>query len=230
MKRSLIAAIAALALLGPVPIAGQVNEDQWENLVRVKSDKIDMVYLAPGADFRPYTKVMFATPHLAMRANWIRDQRRSSTQGLRISESFVREALDKATVEFEAIFRKAFADAGYTIVTTPGPDVMELVTGAIDIDVVAPDTPTSGRTRIYSDEAGAATIVIEARDSMTGAVLGRAIERRVAGDNGPWIRNRVTNRHDFEQIFERWAKASANGLAELKRLSPVDPDGKALAR
>ncbi|KRA84650.1 DUF3313 family protein [Altererythrobacter sp. Root672] len=230
MKHSLIAAVAALALLGSAPVLGQVNENQWENLVRVKSDKIDMVYLAPGADFRPYTKVMFAKPHLAMRANWIRDQRRNSSQGLRISESFVRDALDKATVEFEAIFKQAFTDAGYTIVTTPGPDVLELVTGAIDIDVTAPDAPTAGRTRVYSQEAGAATIVIEARDSMTGAVLGRAIERRLAGDNGPWIRNRVTNRHDFEQIFRRWAEASANGLAELKQLSPVDTEGKALAR
>lgn len=230
MKRSLKAAVAALALLGSGPVVGQVNEDQWENLVRVKSDKIEMVYLAPGADFRPYTKVMLAKPHLAMRKDWLRDQRRSSTQRLNLSDTFVREALDKAAVEFEQIFAKAFTEAGYTVVTTPGSDVMELVTGAIDIDVVAPDAPSAGRSRVYSEEAGAATIIIEARDSMSGAVLGRAIERRIAGDNGPWIRNRVTNRADFEQVFERWAKASANGLAELKRLSPVDTEGQALAR
>ena len=222
--------IAGVALLGAAPLAAQANENTWDNLVRVKSQKIEMVYLAPGADFRPYTKVMFDPPYLAMKKDWLRDQRRGSVNRLGLNETDVRRALDRAQPEFLKIFEDAFTKAGYTIVTTPGSDVMQLVTGVVDIDVTAPDVQTAGRSRSYSEEAGAATIIIEARDSMSGAILGRAIERRIAGDNGPWIRNSVTNRADFDQIFKRWAEASANGLSELKELSPVDTNGQALAR
>ncbi len=99
----------------------------------------------------------------------------------------------------------------------------------IDIDVVAPDTGAS-RNRSYSQEAGAGTLVIEVRDSMTNALLGRAVERRIAGDNGRWLRTGVSNRADFDRLFRSWAEASANGLVELKALSPVDVNGERLAR
>jgi hypothetical protein len=101
--------------------------------------------------------------------------------------------------------------------------------GVFDIDVVAPDVSAS-RNRTYSEDAGAGTLVIEVRDSVTNALLGRAIERRIAGDNGPWLRNSASNRADFDQLFRRWAEASANGLLELKALSPVDVNGERLAR
>ena len=87
-----------------------------------------------------------------------------------------------------------------------------------------------GRTRNYSEEAGSGTLVIEVRDSQTNALLGRAIERRVAGDNGPWLRTSASNRADFDRLFRRWAETSAQGLVELKALSPVDVNGERLAR
>ncbi len=42
--------------------------------------------------------------------------------------------------------------------------------------------------RNFSEEAGSGTLVVEVRDSLTNTLLGRAIERRIAGDNGPWLR------------------------------------------
>ncbi|MNC91362.1 hypothetical protein D3C83_76100 [compost metagenome] len=87
-----------------------------------------------------------------------------------------------------------------------------------------------GRTRTFSEEAGAGTLVIEVRDSVTNALLGRAVERRLAGDNGPWLRTAASNRADFDRLFRSWAEASANGLVELKALSPIDVNGERLAR
>jgi hypothetical protein len=64
--------------------------------------------------------------------------------------------------------------------------------------------------------------VVEARDSLTGQLLGRAVDERESSDMRPFIRNSVTNAAAFEQIFRRWAQSSADGLAELKELSPID--------
>jgi hypothetical protein len=65
-------------------------------------------------------------------------------------------------------------------------------------------------------------VVFEARDSMTGAILGRAVDTKAAGDTSPMlIRNRATNARDFTRLFRNWAEASTTGLAALKAMSPV---------
>jgi hypothetical protein len=226
-----ILAGALLVAATPLLAQSQAAEDNWEGLVRVKSDKIELVYLAPEADFRPYTKVMLDPSEMAMEKNWLRDQRRgSSSLGGQATERDVVRALDQGKEQFDKYFTEAFTEAGFAIATEPAADVLRVSPGVFDIDVVAPDVASSARSRSYSEEAGAGTLVIEVRDSVTNALLGRAIERRIAGDNGPWIRNAATNRSDFDQLFRRWGQASAEGLAELKTLSPVDVNGAHLAR
>lgn len=223
MDRKLTALFAALVLAGTAPLAAEKAPDNWEGLVRVPSKKVELVYLAPGADFRPYTKVMIDPTEAAFRKDWLRDQRRSASgfTDVSIREKDVLEATADAKKEFEQELRAAYTKAGYEIVTTPAADVLRVATGVLDIDVVSPDVRTAARSRSYSEEAGAATLVVEVRDSVSGAILGRAVERRTAGDNGPWIRNRVTNYSDFEKLFKRWAEVCAEGLDELKALSPV---------
>jgi len=222
--------LAGALLVASAPLLAQATEDNWDGLVRVKSDKIELVYLAPEADFRPYTRVMIEPSEMAMRANWLRDQRRSSSSlGNEATERDITRALERGREQFDTYFAAAFTKAGFTIATEPGADVLRIRPGVVDIDVFAPDVAI-GRTRTFSEEAGAGTLVVEVRDSVTNALLGRAIERRLAGDNGPWLRTSASNRADFDRLFRRWAEASANGLTELKTLSPVDVNGARLAR
>ena len=222
--------LAGVLLIAAAPLLAQASEDNWDGLVRVKSDKIELVYLSPEADFRPYTKVMLDPSEMAVKKNYLRDQRRrSSGVGSDLTERDIVRALDAGRKEFDTFFAEAFAEAGFVIVTEPGADVVRVSAGVFDIDVVAPDTSVT-RSRTYSEEAGAGTLVLEVRDSVSNAILGRAVERRVAGDNGPWMRTRASNRADFDRLFRRWAEISSEGLAELKTLSPVDVNGAALAR
>ncbi|MFL6733156.1 MAG: DUF3313 domain-containing protein, partial [Sphingomicrobium sp.] len=93
-------------------------------------------------------------------------------------------------------------------------------TGVLEVSVDAPDVQV-GRTDTYSDIAGDATLVIEARDSLTGSLLGRAIDQDIAGDYTMGPRNRATNRGDFRDLVQQWAKDAVRGMDELKRLSPV---------
>jgi hypothetical protein len=125
------------------------------------------------------------------------------------------------------VFAKAYQDAGYQVVTTPGPDVLRVRTGVLNLSIAAPDVQTAGRSRTFSADAGQATLVLEARDSQTGALLGRALDRQVVGDARPYLRNSVTNRSDFERVFQRWAKASVDGLARLKADSPLGAESVA---
>ena len=114
-------------------------------------------------------------------------------------------------------------EAGYTIVSDPGPDVLRVNTGIVNIDVSAPDQRTAGRSYNFAGEAGSATLFVEARDSMTGALLGRAIDQGIASDNSAAWRTSSSNRADFRAMVERWADVSVRGISELKSLPPVQP-------
>ena len=225
------AILAGVLLAAASPLLAQASADNWDGLVRVRSDKMDMVFLAPEADFRPYTQVLIEPSEMAMRANWLRDQRRSSAASLgdQPTERDIERALDRGRRQFDTYFAEAFTKAGFTIATAPGPEVARIRPAVADIDVTAPDTGAA-RTRNFSEQAGSGTLVIEVRDSLTNTLLGRAVERRIAGDNGPWLRTAASNRADFDRLFRNWAQASAQGLVELKALSPVDVNGERLAR
>jgi hypothetical protein len=208
--------------LAPLPLVARGSlPATWDNLVKIDSKAFAGVYVLPGADFRAYTKVMLDPTEVAFDKNWQRDFNNSRI-GMRVTNEDVRKAADRAGAAFTDILTKAYTDAGYQVVTAPGDNVLRVSTAVINLKVSAPDTMGPGMVRSYSEEAGSATVVFEARDSMTGAILGRAVDARVAGDMSPFfIRNRATNTGDFKQLFRSWADSSTKGLAMLKTMSPV---------
>lgn len=224
MPRRLIATCAIVLLLGaaagPAAMAAKAPAS-WDGLSLVKAKRFDAAYLLPGADFRGYTKVMLDPTEVAFEKDWIRNYNADS-MGLsqRISDSDAKKLIAEVRAGFEETFRKAYAEAGYEIVAEPAPDVLRLRTAVVNLSIAAPDR-NIGRSRTYSREAGGATVIVELRDSTSGALLGRAVDGRAAGDSARYLRNSVTNRSDFLQMFRIWAKSSLEGLAELKGQSPV---------
>jgi hypothetical protein len=69
--------------------------------------------------------------------------------------------------------------------------------------------------------------VLEVRDSVTGALLGRVLDRRETQSTGSmqWT-NSVTNLADFRRLVQQWGSISTKGLTELKDQSPVPTDLK----
>jgi hypothetical protein len=97
----------------------------------------------------------------------------------------------------------------------------------MDLYVNAPDTMSAGRSRTYTMQSGEARLVIEFRDSVSAALLGRAVDRRETQRSGTleWSSS-VTNRADFRRLVQQWAVICTRGLAELKEQSPVPADLK----
>ena len=216
--------VTAAALISAVTfsLAAENTSPSWDGLIPVKSKRLEAVYLMPDADFRTYTKVMFDPVEVALKKDWVRDYNRTAGDlSGQISKADVQKGLETIRTGFSGTFAKVFSDAGYQVVTAPGPDVLRLRTGVMNVSVTAPDI-RPGNSRTFSRDAGEATLILEARDSETGAVMGRAVDRRLAGDTSRLMRNSVTNRSDFSLLFTGWAKASVDGLAELKALSPVN--------
>lgn len=221
---SLPVAALLLAILPVMPASAQSEPaaQSWDGLVEVNARRIDAAFLAPGADFRPYTKVMIEEPDVAFRQNWLRDMNRSRSPGRRVTETDaarIQESVSASTID---IFSRAFTDAGFEVVTRLGPDVLRIRTGIVDLFVNAPDTMSAGRSTTFTTNAGEATLVLEARDGQTNALLARVVDRReTRGIPGPT--NRVTNNSEFRTLANNWARIAASRLTTLKEISPV-PD------
>ena len=222
MIRRALPIFAAVSVLAAAPMLGAARPPaSWDGLTRIDSKRFDSVYLLPGADFRGYTKVMLDPTEVAFEKNWLRDYNNNATFGARLSESEAQRMLGEVAKGFEEEFRAAFAKSSYPITDTPGADVLRVRTAVLNLSVAAPDVMAPGRTRTFAQDAGHASVVVEARDSLTGALLGRAVDSRTIGDGVAYRRNSVTNRADFERVFDRWAKISVEGLGELKARSPI---------
>jgi hypothetical protein len=222
---ALIVAIGMLLAAGAPAVAQQADaaaEGSWDGLVEVNARRFDAVFLHPGADFRPFTKVRIDEPEVAFQRNWMRDINRSRSLSGRVTDADVariKEAVSASTVD---VFAREFTRAGFEVVERDGPDVLRIRTGIVNLFVNAPDTMSTGRSRTWTANAGEATLVLEARESDTNALLARVIDRREArGTAGPT--NRVTNASEFRSLASSWARIVATRLNDLKGISPV-PD------
>jgi len=193
---------------------------EWDGLQRVASKQFALVYLQPGADFRGYSKVILEPTEVAFHKNWRRDYN-STTRGIsgRVSERDVEDAVSKGVATASDLFTDAWRKGGYEIAAAPGPDVLRVKTAILNISVKAPEVRSSSRSYTFTEDAGNATLLVELRDSMTGALLGRVVDQRLAGDNTVGWRTSVSNRADFRELVEAWAKDSVRGMSELKRIS-----------
>jgi hypothetical protein len=219
-----LALAAAVAASGAgKALAAKGMPAEWDGLQRRSSKRLEYVYLLPGADFRAYHKVMLDPTQVAFEKDWQRDYNGTQRDpGRWIRDSDIEQAVREGGATATEIFSKAFAAGGYTIVTAPGPDVLRVSPAVVNIRVPAPQKMTAGRSTSYAYEAGAGTLLIEARDSVTGALLARGADPRLTGDSGSMMRrSSVSNRADFRRLVDRWAKQCVDGLNELRSLPPA---------
>ena len=222
MWKKFLSGLAMAAVL--VAPAFSADEDStWDGLQKVKSKKMDLAYLLPGADFRVYGKIMLNPIQVSFRKNWQRDMNRSPPGARqRVTTQDADRIRQEMADGFSETLVKSFQNAGFEIVTEPGPDVLLLTPVLVDVDVNAPDTMQAGRTYTYTLEAGQATMALEVRDAETGQLLGRAVDKRRTGESGrlQWT-TRASNRAEFRRVFDRWASILADGMVALKEESPI---------
>ena len=220
--RWLTAALTA-CLVGFGTVAGAADApDNWDGLVQIKPKRMDLVYVLPGADFRPYTKVMLDKTEVAFRKDWQKNMNDTRSVSRKIDDEQAAKIMAAASTNFSDVWTKALEKAGYPVVTAPGPEVLRLSTAIANLYINAPDTMDAGRVQTYTAEAGEATLILEVRDSRTNALLGRVVDRRETRSSvAMQSASRVTNQADFRALFSQWASIAGKGLDELKAHSPV---------
>ena len=222
----MISTIVAALLIGSAAVTAQAaNAPQsWSGLVEVNARNLDAAFLLPGADFRPYTKIMLDEPEVAFRDNWLRSVNSGSASRTRnrVTEADAARILASVSTNTTDIFAAEFERAGFKVVTAAGPDVLRVRIGIVNLFVNAPDTMSAGRTRSFTTNAGEATLIMEVRDSQTRALLASIADRRQTQGPGGQATS-ISNTQEFQTLARRWARIASGGLVALKDASPV-PD------
>lgn len=196
-----------------------------EGLVAVKARKVGKAWLLPGADFRPYKKVLLKKAEVAMQKNWLRNVNDTGTPRMssagRVTEADALRIVDTARSGFDKVWAEAFKSAGYEVVTAPGDDVLEVAPRVVDLYVNAPASMKSGVKETYTLEAGDATLNLEVRDSRAGTLLGRVVDRRETDSSTLQRASSAGNVAEFERLFAVWAGIAVKGIEDLKAASPM---------
>jgi hypothetical protein len=182
---------------------------EWDGLQREKAPNVDALFVAPEARFGDYTSVMIDPAVVAFRKDWGRNLSRT----VRIRQKDRDRIMQDVASEFHKIFTQELEKGGYRIVAEPAESVLRLSPAIVDLYVNAPDIPTAGRSESYVVSAGEMTLFLELRDSETGDLLARAVDRRRARDTSfmRWA-TRVTNLAEARHLMQRWAVLLREGL------------------
>ena len=223
-----VAALAAALTLAGVAAApkqprietGPKAEVTAEGLVRVEKSVVDAAWVTPDFDLTPYTKLMIASAGVYYKrlkpVKGTAFANRSNGQ----SEFPVKE--DSKT-RFNEMLKEEFIKElskleRYQIVDKAGPDVLELSGAVIDVESHVPPYMDGPGVGIYLSSVGAATLIIELRDSQSNELLGRAADRRAA--QAPFVINvkAVTGWSDVRILAQSWASLVRKRLEEIEKI------------
>jgi hypothetical protein len=200
---------------------------RWEGMQKTSWKTFDEAWQAQGVDFRPYSKVMIDPAEATFVKDWQRDYNKVHFDlENRVTDEHAQKILAEAQAGLTDAFNRAAQEAGYQVVTSPGPDVMRLKPYLVDLDVHAPDVKISAANETFAEEAGSARLVLEVRDSTSGALLAGGVDKRDIGDlTFLSRRSSLSNRNDFSRAFRRWAGLSFDALDAVRGMSPRSAGG-----
>jgi hypothetical protein len=182
---------------------------------------MDAVWVRKDIDVSGVTKIMFHGLGVEYRNDSGPYSGRAGTGSMRARSSTSEFQLDADTrALFQEEIRGAFLEefqssTVFEIVEEPGPDVLGIHVGLLDVvSRVPPDSV--GRSRVFLDSVGEATLVLELRDSISHTVLARAVDRRAAQSQGTMIESSPPrNRAEVRRLGRRWGQILRDGVEKM---------------
>lgn len=214
-----VAALATACTTSPPSIqSGPDAETSFDGLNKVNNSQADVAWARPDFDLSGYTKLLPVTTGFQYTPT--KNRGRTQLERNRGGPYFIDESTRE---QFETAVSKEFQDAfdklqNWEIVSDPGPDVLLVFAELLDVSSSVPPDYIEGRNRIYVSSVGEATLVLELRDSESGTVIARSVDRRAAERLGGqmFASNRVTNASEVRRLSRFWAERLVASLDSFK--------------
>jgi Protein of unknown function (DUF3313) len=188
---------------------------EWDGLVKRKVKGLDLVYVRPDVVFPSYKKVMIDPVQVEFSKNWKPNSgSRSVSQHLDAAD--LQRIKDGLAVMVQEGFAKQLAKGGYEVATAPNDDTIRVSAAIVDLYINAPETMSAGRSKTYTTEAGSMVLVMEIRDSPSGQLLARVVDRHSDTGTGrmQWTTS-VSNRAEADRAISMWASKLVDALDRL---------------
>jgi hypothetical protein len=219
----LLLCVASTLSARPKLATGDDAEISFDGLHRVERTVLDAAWVKPDLDLRPYDSLMLVDAGFAYKA--IDNQGRRYNPRSNDTEFYITEE-NRARLELEMreVFLEEMQDLEhYELVEVPRPGTLMLIVRVIDVvSSVPPVSDCVGRCDIYIRQVGAATLVIELLDAMSGEILVRAADRRAAETQG-WPReaNAVTVWPEVRRLARFWGRRVVYGLERFESIDDL---------
>lgn len=198
----------------PTIQTGPDAELSFDGLHKVDNSKADVAWARPDIDLSGYTKIWPVGAGVEYRQ--VKNRGRTSMDRTRSGPYFID---DKSRAQFEELVGTVFKEElqkvkKYELVDGPGPDVLMIRGGLLNVTSMVPPEPIGGRSTVFLSSVGDATLVLELRDSETGTILARSVDRRAAEAIGGTFQrsNSVTNSAEVKRLIRFWAVRLREGL------------------
>lgn len=208
-RNSVVLMFLSLSLGGCATPMPTISDDPdaeitFDGLHELKNSAANIAWAMPGVDLSGFTKIMVQKTGIEFRPGGEAGRSsfsRSSTGPFEVSE---RQKAGFRKIVREVVFEELGKSAKFTLVDEPGPDVLLIRVALLDIVSFVPPEQL-GRADIYLRDIGEVTLVLELRDSITGAILVRAIDRDAIGSNDRMNRSsRAANAAEVKRLIRRW--------------------------
>jgi hypothetical protein len=192
----------------PRPVESDAGSVTPDGLHRVRSHRVPLAFVRPGTDFSHYTGLLIDP----------------------VTVSYTTPEEDFDTDRLKGIFQEALArqlgrSRVFSVVSEAGPGVLRVSAHIVDLTVEIP--PDRGGELYFIVSAGEMTLVLDVRDSRTGAPVARMADRRTIAPSsadlvGGFQSSPVNNWGALREIFNGWARILRSGLEDLRRIR-VEP-------
>ena len=211
---ALLAAIAAALVSGCASssLAPRLGTElSFDGLVRVENARSSAAWIDPDFDLSGYTRVRLEGAGIEFQP--VRESPSRMTQRSAREFPISEQAKERLREIMVAEFRGERARSERFEL-----DVLLVWGGLLDVvSFVPPERP--GRGEIFLRSVGEATLVIELRDSQSGATLARIMDRRAAQRAAQGVpSNTVTNAAEVRVLARTWARLLRQRLDEAPTL------------
>lgn len=219
MHKAMILILTALLIAActtqPPAIDNTASQDEmtYDGLYPVNNTVVKLAWARRDIDLTGYNKVLLQGAGIQYRpVKASASNRFSSASVFPLNEKQKTRLRDEVQESFLEEIQKG---ANYAIVTEPGPDVLIVRGGLLDVVSFVPPQRV-GRSDVYLDRVGEATMVIELADSQSEAVLARIVDRRAAAQQGMAMEaTPVSNAAEVRRMVRFWATRLRENLDKL---------------
>ncbi len=205
---------------------GPDAEKSFDGLYRVKRSRMGAAWVRDGLNLSRYHKLLVRGAGIAYQpTDWSGNATSARLRG-ETDFPITPENREKLAAALrEEVMEELAKGKRYELAEEPGDDVLLLTVGLIDVVSHVPDE-RPGRSDIYLQSVGEATLVLELRDSVTGAILARAGDRRAA--SSPYFQrsNSVTTTAEVKRLGSSWGRLLRDRLDDLMSTSGELAAGK----